>query len=307
MPALPTNPIDRLASLEQQVQTLRSDAAGNRRRGPEAVARRDPWPAVTAEWSTVTSTTTSTTTTSGGEATPAPYDPYLSYPEWGDPDADLLPVKFRAWELDDDDEEVTWTDRSPEPRVKAVSPVGWLPPDTPVEVAYDGQRYQICESPHHLHGIACCQIPAATLTGHTWTLGRGTVAVVRETSPGVYEPQRWVDGTAVTMEFCNAEPVAIAAGDVLTAHQNADLEWIARRDANGTSITSTSSTSSTTTTTGACAGQGKWIWSAAGNAWLLDSDGCATATISTTSTSTTTGGSSTSSTSTTTVYTSAFG
>lgn len=121
MPALPTDPLTRLAELETRLAAIEADLRNTRRRGAEQVTARETWPAITKDLGA--------------------YYPAYDYPEPGDADEDQLPVIMLDGRIENG--VLDWRQRTPEPRIIALSRVGWLPPDTNVEVAWDGKRWRI--------------------------------------------------------------------------------------------------------------------------------------------------------------------
>lgn len=277
MPSLPRDPLDRLASAEQRLAVAESQLEATRRRNAEHTTPRELFPARTIE-----RTTTSTTTTSGGEtSSTSSTTTTTGYP----PCCDVVQLPIVTQGLAIVDDELIETDRWTQQLSLGLSRIGWLPPDLDVWVVHDRERFVIVGAPEHLHGVACCEIPAAVRTDdHEWELSCGQVAVFRKTGDQ-YEPQRYADGTPVLMDWCNAHPdAAVPAGPLLTAHQNAESVWVIDQV-----VTAWTTTSTTTTTPLAnyseCSGDCKWVWSAASEEWTLDTDGCATSTSSTTTTS----------------------
>jgi hypothetical protein len=147
MPALPTDPLTRLAELETRLAVVEADLRNTRRRGAESVTARETWPAVTAE----------------GE------DPYV-YPEAGDPNEDQLPVIMLDARVVDGILE--WRKRSPDPRIIALSRVGWLPIDSKVEVAWDGKRWRIVWGDAGLRGGCLTEAHPGRGTPFSISLGR---------------------------------------------------------------------------------------------------------------------------------------
>lgn len=121
MSALPQDPLTRLAELETRLAAIEADLRNTRRRGAEQVTARETWPAITKDLGA--------------------YYPAYDYPEPGDDDEDQLPVIMLDHRIEDG--VLDWRQRTPEPRIIALSRVGWLPPDTDVEVAWDGKRWRI--------------------------------------------------------------------------------------------------------------------------------------------------------------------
>jgi hypothetical protein len=125
------------------------------------------------------------------------------YPRAGASGDDELPIVFLDTQA--------LTDRSEYPKCTAKSPVGWLPPLTRVEVAYDGRKWRIIQAPIMLHGRTTEQIPSAdwgTVGDYAdacqeLTLGSGTVHVFTESAAGVLVPQKYADDSAVEMTAYN--------------------------------------------------------------------------------------------------------
>jgi hypothetical protein len=143
MPAFPADPFDRLAELEATVQELsRRLAAG--RVPPLAATPRTVWAARTAEPEDEESLA------------------YPHYPPSGiEPGKPFrLPIILQDVTVNDSDELVR-TDRSEWPNAVAISPIGWLPPTTEIEVAWDGRQYRIIRWPINLMVKTIQQIPAA--------------------------------------------------------------------------------------------------------------------------------------------------
>lgn len=205
MPALPTEPLTRIAELETRLASVEAGLRNTRRRGAESVTARESWPAVTAELA-------------------SPYYGEPAYPRWDSDQADQLPVTFLDGRLDGNDV-LAWLPRSPDPRVVAFSPVGWLPPDTRVEVAWDGRRFRICQAPAILHGLAGSGVEAAEWTGCTsLDLGHGIIEVFRKDTVGVLIQQRYADGSAVQMEVFNTSEM-VGAYKLLTVGRDRDNHW----------------------------------------------------------------------------------
>lgn len=122
---------------------------------------------------------------------------------------------------------ITWNECTSNPDRYAISPMGWLPPDTRVEVVYDGTNHRIVRAPTVLHGVSTGGITAADWNGaDEYGLGTGTVQIWRRTSAGTYEPQAYEDSDPVEMDWYNTSDVAVGASKFLTAEINADNEWI---------------------------------------------------------------------------------
>jgi hypothetical protein len=119
--------LTRIAELETALAAIHAELRNTRRRGAESVTARETWPAVTA-------------------AAEGDY----GYPEAGDPNEDQLPVIMVDGIVEDGI--LDWRPRSPDPRIIALSRVGWVPVDTDVEVAWDGRRWRILWADAGLRG-----------------------------------------------------------------------------------------------------------------------------------------------------------
>lgn len=206
---------DRLASLEAAVARLTADLDRARTRLAQQVLPLAAWPARTVE-------------------------PDDGYPP---PGSIELPIVAQALAVTGEPGEQTLTpsDRWSTGRVEtALSRVGWLPPDLPVWVVHDRRRYVIVEAPAELHGVAVNQLAAAEWRAEyyseqcdRYTLGRGLVQIWRQVglepeldgARPYYHAQTYADGSPVLMYWTNTSD-AVAVDKFLTAHRNADNDWI---------------------------------------------------------------------------------
>lgn len=158
-------------------------------------------PAVTAEWY------------SGGS---------YSYPSQAG--CTMLPVVLQQHAVSGTS--ATFSDKSAEPKVYAVSPIGWLPPGVSVDVAYDGVNYRIVRAPSVLHGVAASAVSAGSLEPTTPYFGAswGTVQVWSKVG-AYYVPQEYDDGSDVNLTVVNNSLFPITADKFLTFHRNASNEW----------------------------------------------------------------------------------
>ena len=112
----------------------------------------------------------------------------------------------------------------------AYLPIGWLPPDTDIDVALqpDGQ-WRIIRWPAVFQAYAPTQIPAATwgtyYACNELTPGVGAVQFWRK-SGSLYVPQTYRDATAVTVDATNTTGAPVDAKKLLTVEVNADGDWV---------------------------------------------------------------------------------
>lgn len=219
MPALPTDPLTRLAELETRLQSVETELRATRRRGAEHVAVRETWPAITAEHPDRTPT----------------------YPRYDDTDADQLPVimldgKITAGVL-------SWLSRSLKPSITALSPIGWLPPATPIQVGWDGTHWRIVSAPRFFHGKSA----ATGISAAQWdydpfdelpyygsyycddlTLGYGYVHLykaIRTDTRELLVPHYYLDGSQVLNLVYNTM-TAVDGNKLLSLEIDRDLRWI---------------------------------------------------------------------------------
>jgi hypothetical protein len=197
MPSFPTDPLDRLAELEGTVARLEAALALYRQQGVRATPRHV-WPARTAE----------------PESDP--------YPDWP---CDTLPIIFAdlaslpAADLD-------WTDRSEYPGTTALSPIGWLPPDTEVEVCWDGRGYRLVRWPVLLLGLVVDGFDGAVWTDCSQlTLASGDLLMFRQDSRGIWVPAKYKDDSDVTMTAYSTSDETTPADKLVTMAPAASNEW----------------------------------------------------------------------------------
>lgn len=198
MPAIPAEPIDRLAAVETRLSAIEAEAAHTRRRNAEKTTYRETWPAITQEHT----------------------DSAQKYPRYNSSTANLLPIVF----LDGDDCD---TPRSAEPRQKAVSTVGWLPPGTRVDVALVRGQYRIVRAPSTLAAYAMQAIPAAsgTRNARQRSTGRGQVQIA-QLSAGKYLPQTYRDGTPVLHVWDNHCDSTVPINLLVFGNEDRDQRWL---------------------------------------------------------------------------------
>jgi len=153
-----------------------------------------------------------------------------------------LPIVFLDCVLAGDSEDLDYTARSANAQVRALSPVGWLPPDVEVEVTLQGSLYRIVRAPATLVGKCTADIAAADgwvsgsgyyYTGATcdeYEVSRNTVQIFRKVSgyglTDAYVQQRYSNNDAVTMQWANISDLAVTANKLLIATRNADNDWM---------------------------------------------------------------------------------
>jgi hypothetical protein len=200
-----------LPTTYKQLQEVRDEVRGRRRqRAPIASRESQVRPAVTKEWFDAEAS-------GSGEE--------YSYPKYDASDADQLPIVFLEPDVTTG---VAWDPRSAHPKCKALSPVGWLPPETRVEVAYDGRRWRIVRSPTTLVGYSKQDIPGASVDrcAGIATMGGGQVQLATRSKNGEYTEQKYHDETPVLAQWENWCGETVYADDLVVANQDRDNAWL---------------------------------------------------------------------------------
>jgi len=197
---LPVEPADRLAQLEELVETMRQDLHQLRRRGASVV---HPPP---VRW-------VRTAETAAG------------YPAIGQVE---LPIMFLDAAVAVGGESITTTNGSANARITAVSRFGWLPPELDCEAVWDGVHWRIISTPPLIHGYLDTELEAAewNYDCDEYTLGGSeNLHVYRlDDYTGTYQPQYYSSGSEVYLPVKNSAD-AVAENKLLTVGINSDGEW----------------------------------------------------------------------------------
>ncbi|WP_291321218.1 hypothetical protein [Desulfonatronospira sp.] len=157
---------DRVAELERQVAALTRRFLPTRTRDAHVGNVRETWAARTVE---------------------PPEGSGEEYPEYEDGTNHLLPFVFIDSDVESDLSAVEWTDRSEEPKTHAASRI-WLPPETPIEVAFANGRYRVVWPCHRLLMVRATQC-------------------IKPGQGGTVYAQKWEDGAWVDDELYGELPL----------------------------------------------------------------------------------------------------
>ncbi len=171
---------DRLAELERKVSELTRRFYPTRTRDAHLGNVRETWAARTVE---------------------PPEESEDEYPEYEDGTDHLLPFIFIDADVESDLSEVEWTDRSEQPKTHAASRI-WLPPGTPIEVAFANGRYRViwpCPRLLMVRAVACIKP------------GQGGAIYAQKWDT---EEEKWVDDELYgELELCDPDYWVLALKD----------------------------------------------------------------------------------------------
>ena len=152
-------------------------------------------------------------------------DPLITYPRYNSLYSSELPIMIYDYSASP----LSWHGNPPYPMPKAIalSTVGWLPPDTPVEVNFDGDHFVIIKGPSRLVGFTIDHVYSSSTDT---CIGKSTPAnalvQIAKNVGGVYNKQKYLNGEPVLALWKNLHCKYFEADSMVSSVQERSLDWL---------------------------------------------------------------------------------